>query len=291
MTADPTSPQSYLLGILRADLASRGLLPGTVNEYCRQLLPLLSSCPDVTSLTRTDVVSWINERDTASKRRFRWLAIKALFRMLIAEELATVNPCAEVRMPKEQTRPQPYISDATYNLLLSSCAKGFEGSRDRAIITVLNSTGCRRGELVALNIGDIDLNKGTVLIRTSKAGVGRYAYLDSASTKALLLWLRQRSHTHPAGLSSQAALWVAHNGERLGADGVRLMLQRKGKALGVAVSAHQFRRRLAVNWHLSGGSQLGLMTAAGWSSPTMPGRYAAQAASEIAQAEHKRLFG
>ncbi|MCE9621870.1 MAG: tyrosine-type recombinase/integrase [Actinomycetia bacterium] len=290
MTANQNTPQSYMLGLLRVDLEGRGLLPGTINEYCRQLRPLLAEVVDVTSLSRTEVIAWIGERDTASKRRFRWLAIKALFRMLVDEELVASNPCNEVTMPKEQVRPQPYVSDETYAALLASCASNFIGRRDKAILTLLNSTGCRRGELVALNVGDVDLTKGTVLIRQSKTGVGRYAFLDDQCIKTLLLWLRERTGVSALPVESQSPLWVARSGKRLEADGVRLMLHRKGAALGETVSAHQFRRRLAVRWLLAGLSQTGLMTAAGWTSPEMPGRYAAQAAAEIAQSEHKRLF-
>ena len=285
------SAQHYLLDLLRNDLQRRGLLPPTAAEYCRQLRPLLAARPDVTTLTRQDVVAWINERDTQSKRRFRWLAIKALFRMLVEDELCESNPCEGVKMPKEQSRPQPYISDEDYERLVATCDGSFIGRRDRAIMTVLNSTGCRRSELVALTVGDLDLNQGQVLIRRSKSGVGRYAYLDETSTKALLQWLRHRTIHRGDSLAPTEPLWTNQKGARLGADAVRLMLQRRGRALGICVSPHQFRRRLAVKWHLGGGSPLGLMTAAGWSSPTMPARYASQAASEIAREEHRRLFG
>ena len=138
----------YLLQLLRGDLERRGLLASTAKEYCRQLRPLLGSVEDVTNMTRTAIVEWINERDTASKRRFRWLAVKALFRMLVDEELLNANPCTGVKMPQEQSRPQPYLSDADYNALLASCDASLEGRRDKALLTVLNSTGCRRSELV-----------------------------------------------------------------------------------------------------------------------------------------------
>lgn len=291
MKRDASTAQHYLLDLLKNDLQRRGLLPPTAAEYCRQLRPLLRDRVDVTTLTRPEIVAWINERDTQSKRRFRWLAVKALFRMLVEDELVDSNPCEGVKMPKEQARPQPYVSDEDYERLLATCDGSFVGRRDRAIMTVLNSTGCRRSELVALRIADVDLNGRTVLIRRSKTGVGRLAYLDESSTKALLQWLRQRTIHQGDALAPSAPVWTTQRGSALGADAVRLMLHRRGRPLGIQVSPHQFRRRLAVNWHLMGGSPLGLMTAAGWSSPTMPARYAAQAAAEIAREEHRRLFG
>ena len=158
-------------------------------------------------------------------------------------------------------------------------------------MATLNSTGCRRSELVALNIGDVNFDDGRVLIRTAKSGRGRYGYLDDAAAKAIILWLRHRTLGGHLELKGSEPLWVNHRGQRISADGVRQMLQRRGDKLGVNVSPHQFRRRLAVTWLLKGGSQVGLMQAAGWSSGAMPGRYAAQAADEIAQAEHRRILG
>jgi len=280
-----------LLRLLRTDLQARGLLPPTAAEYARQLKPLLASGRDVLAMTKADVVEWVNERPTQSMRRFRWLAIKSLFRMLVAEGLVDEDPCVGVRMPKEQVRPQPFLSDADFERLLASCDTSLVGRRDRAIMATLNATGCRRSELVALNIEDVDFEEGRVLIRTAKSGHGRYGYLDDDAAKALALWLRQRTVGGRSDLKGSAPLWVNQRGQRISADGVRQMLQRRGRPLGITVSPHQFRRRLAVTWLLKGGSQVGLMRAAGWSSVAMPGRYAAQAADEIAQAEHRRIFG
>ena len=286
-----TLSDQMLLRLLRTDLEARGLLPATAKEYARQLRPLLAEGRDVLSMTKADVVEWVNERPTQSMRRFRLLAVTALFRMLVAEGLVSDDPCVGVRMPKEQVRPQPGLSDADYERLLSSCDATWVGRRDRAIMTVLNSTGCRRGEFVALNIGDVDFDEGRVLIRNGKSGHGRYGYLDDASAKAIVLWLRHRNLSGRTDLQPSEPLWVNQRGQRISADGVRQMLQRRGDRLGIRVSPHQFRRRLAVNWLLKGGSQVGLMRAAGWSSVAMPGRYAAQAADEIAKAEHRRILG
>ena len=42
---------------------------------------------------------------------------------------------------------------------------------------------------------------------------------------------------------------------------------------------------------LNGGSEVGLRSAAGWNSGAMVARYAAMAATELAQTEHQRIFG
>ena len=42
------------------------------------------------------------------------------------------------------------------------------GLRDRAIIEVLYSTGIRRGEIVALKLYDLSLERGVILVRQGK---------------------------------------------------------------------------------------------------------------------------
>lgn len=105
MNISAGTSQQYLLELLRSDVNRRGLLPSTSAEYVRLLRPLTQTVPDVIALTQAEIVSWISERDTPSKRRFRWLAIKALFRMLVEDQLVESNPCDKIKMPREQARP------------------------------------------------------------------------------------------------------------------------------------------------------------------------------------------
>ena len=44
------------------------------------------------------------------------------------------------------------------------------GVRDRAILETLYSTGMRRMEIVGLTVYDVDLERGTVMIRLGKGG-------------------------------------------------------------------------------------------------------------------------
>lgn len=106
--------------------------------------------------------------------------------MLVEDQLVESNPCDKIKMPREQARPQPYVSDVDYDGLLSSCDNGFMGRRDKVILTLLSSTGCRRCELVALTMGDVNLTNGTVLIRKSKSGSGRWSSARNLGPLAFL---------------------------------------------------------------------------------------------------------
>src|SRR5258708_32029808 len=62
--------------------------------------------------------------------------------------------------------------------------------RDRAIILVLLDTGLRSSELCALNLGDVDIKTGKIIIRHgpaggSKGGRGRTVYLGNTARHSL----------------------------------------------------------------------------------------------------------
>jgi integrase len=69
------------------------------------------------------------------------------------------------------------------------------------------------------------------------------------------------------------------------------MLERRCKAADIGViSAHQFRRGLATQWLARGGSEIGLMRVAGWSSTRMVDRYTRARDEELALAEAVRVL-
>ncbi|MEN9646644.1 MAG: hypothetical protein RL238_3313 [Actinomycetota bacterium] len=195
-------------------------------------------------------------------------------------------------MPVEPVMPQPTLSDEHYEALLATCdVRTWIGKRDRAILTAFESTGCRVSELAAFRVGDVDLQTAEILVREPKrdrSGLARmrYVYLNDLATIALASWMRVReSGAH------DDSLWLASNGDRLTSNGIQQMLRRRGERLGIVVSAHPFRRRLATKWLLDGGSEAGLKKMGGWQSSIMPSRYAAAGLAEIARADHARIFG
>jgi integrase/recombinase XerD len=86
-------------------------------------------------------------------------------------------------------------------------ANGSQTGATRAILLCLLDTEAQAGEILALDLADIDQN-GTVSIRHGKGDKGRTVFLGQKSRRALKAYLKARADTYPA-------IWVTDNGERL----------------------------------------------------------------------------
>ena len=110
----------------------------------------------------------------------------------------------------------------------------------RAMIDFLLSTGIRVGELVRLNIDDIDFSERECVVY-GKGDKERKAYFDAKTKIHLLNYIESRT-------DSNIALFVSLNKphSRLTESGVELRLREMGKKLGVEkVHPHKFRRTMA----------------------------------------------
>ena len=115
-----------------------------------------------------------------------------------------------------------------------------ENLRDLAIVDMLASTGIRVGELVRLNIADIDFeNRECVVL--GKGNKERPVYFDARTKIHLKNYLLSRTDDNPALFVS---LLYPYN--RLEISGVEIRLRKLGRSLEMSrVHPHKFRRTLA----------------------------------------------
>ena len=91
-------------------------------------------------------------------------------------------------------------------------------------------------------------------------------------------------------LSELPALWLAEKGRGvLTPDGIRQMLERRGRDIGVRVHAHMFRHGFADAWLKAGGAEGDLQELAGWKSAQMVRRNAAANRAERARTNYRRI--
>ena len=162
--------------------------------------------------------------------------LSSFFGWLEDEELIIKSPVRRIHKVKASKVIKEAYTDEDLEKMRDSCQE----IRDVALIDFLASTGMRVGELVQLNIDDIDFaeRECTVLGKGDKE---RIVYFDVRSKLHLRQYLSSRNDDNPALFVS---LDNPHN--RLKIGGVESRLRKIGRNLGLEnVHPHRFRRTLA----------------------------------------------
>ena len=163
-------------------------------------------------------------------------SLSTFFSWLEEEDYIIKSPMKGIHKVKSAIIVKDTISDEKVEILRDNC----NNLRDRAMIDFLLSTGIRVGELVRLNIDDIDFSERECVVY-GKGDKERKAYFDAKTKIHLINYIESRTDNNSALFVS---LNKPHN--RLTESGVELRLREMGKKLGVEkVHPHKFRRTMA----------------------------------------------
>lgn len=175
--------------------------------------------------------------------------IRSFCNFLVSEELIAKSPMARVGMPRLPKELLPPFSAEEVQLLLEAAERGRQPTRDLALLLTLLDTGCRLSELLALQLGDINLGTGRVLVRQGKGRKDRVTFMGQRARSALKEYVGRRRR-------ASDALWRTDEGEPLTKGGVREIFRRLSLRSGVLdVQAHKFRRTFAI-WSLRAGMNI-----------------------------------
>lgn len=233
----------------------RRLSPRTLHAYLRDLEQFARYCTerDVTQWSQVDAAlvrayaAKCHRRGLGSRSLQRALsAIRGLFEYLLREGGASHNPAQGVAAPKQGRRlPDALDVDETERLL---ALKGDDplAVRDRAIMELMYSSGLRLAELVALDLGAVDLRDGTVRV-TGKGAKTRVVPVGRAACAALRTWLERRGQLAQA---TEPALFVSQRGGRLQPRSVQQRLRQWGLRQGLAAHVHPHKLRHSFATHL-----------------------------------------
>jgi len=163
--------------------------------------------------------------------------ISSFYRFLAFEDYVGKNPVPEVRkryltpykkeMEGDVESPRKLISVEQMSMLINSIVD----SRDKSILTLLAKTGLRRGELISLNITDIDWTEQSMTLQRKqfKKRSGRTVFFDDEAARLLKRWLTQRENLHP----ETPALFVGERGGRLKRHGIYQLTVKYATAVGL----------------------------------------------------------
>ena len=163
--------------------------------------------------------------------------LSSFFSWLEAEDYIIKSPIRRIHKIRTGSKVKETLSEECIEKLRDSCLH----IRDLAMIDLLYSTGIRVGELVNLNISDINFEEKECIVY-GKGNKQRKVYFDAKAKVHLKRYLEQRK-------DYSEALFVTLDSpfERLKISGVEIRLRKLGRLalLDQRVHPHKFRRSMA----------------------------------------------
>lgn len=240
----PPEP-GHLLELFVEDCKIRGLSAETIRRYrsiTEQFLRFIGNLGvRPVDVDKHHLQSYIRERRTngidQKTLENEVSGVSSFYGYLAFEDYVSRNPVPEVRKRyltpyKKETEgdvesPRKLISVEQMSMLINSIVD----TRDKAILAILAKTGLRRGELISLNVTDINWADQSIVLQRGqfKKRSGRTVFIDDEAARVLKRWLTQREDLHP----ETPALFVGERGGRLKRHGIYQMTIKYATAVGL----------------------------------------------------------
>ena len=162
--------------------------------------------------------------------------LSSFFSWLEEEDYIIKNPVRRIHKIRIPSTIKKTISDENIEILRDGC----KTLRDLAMVDLLYTTGMRVGELVNLDIDDVDFQE-RICIVYGKGAKERRVYFDAETKIHLQNYLTSRTDQNEALFVS---LLKPHR--RIKINGVEIRIRELGRDLGInEVYPHKFRRTMA----------------------------------------------
>ena len=204
-----------------------------------------SGDPDMGKVDRIAIrkyLSFLHRRNKKSSIARKVSALRSFFKYLVREKLVPSNPAKNVSTPKiEKSLPTALTVDEAFRLMESPAEKS--RLRDRAILELLYSSGIRVGELVGLNMNQLDLDLGIVKVM-GKGRKERIVPVGMKAVEALKAYLTERGD-----LEEQEPVFLNLRGKRLTARSVGRLVKKYTRRSGIfrKISPHSLRHTFATH--------------------------------------------
>ena len=162
--------------------------------------------------------------------------ISSFFSWLEEENYILKSPMKRIHKIKTNQQVKEIINDEDIEKLRDKCLC----KRDLAIVDLLYSTGIRVGELVNLNIQDINFEDRECVV-FGKGGKERKVYFDAKAKLHLQAYINSRT-------DDNSALFVTLDApyDRLKISGVEIRMRQLGRSINLTkIHPHKFRRTMA----------------------------------------------
>ena len=231
-----------LLNMFLSAKSVEGCSNKTLNYYKKTLQKMLiiidKRIEDIKTDDLRNYLTYYKETNNISKTTIDNVRriFSSFFSWLEDEDYIIKNPVKRIHRIKKGRVVKDVLTDENLETLCDNC----DNIRDLAILELLISTGIRVGELVKLNIDDINFHERECVV-FGKGESERVVYFDARCKIHLQQYLATRCDDNPA-------LFVRFRKpyDRLGINGVEIRLKKLGEKSNIRnVHPHKFRRTLA----------------------------------------------
>ena len=227
------------------DCRLRNLSPESMRSY-RSNLAILSShlmeqgfsLLDLDKQLLREVLRYLRERRGVSSKTVDnyFSALSSFYHYLDYEGLVHRNPVLPFmkrylnHYKKPSNNPDEHrklISVEEMAMLVISVLD----PRDKAIMTLLAKTGIRRGELIDIDLDDIDWAEQSIMLKPKRKRSNRLVFFDDECARILRRWVRARSHLNIK--PGCRALFIGEHGGRLKRNGVYTVVTKHAERVGL----------------------------------------------------------
>lgn len=189
----------------------------------------------------------------------RVICLRSFFRYLLQQGFIEKNPMSFIRTPKGVRRLPQFLYTHEINALLDEWSRNDAlGMRDRAMLELFYASGLRIGEIVRINIGDIDFSLRSLLVK-GKGKRERIVPFGRRAEDALRAYCEQARPQITGVLHPDRSepFFVNHRGQRLTERGVYGIITKYLREISPtrSLSPHALRHTFATHL-LDGGADL-----------------------------------
>lgn len=188
--------------------------------------------------------------------------IKVFFNWLQQEGELRKNPVDNISTIKTERRKKAEIKYEDFQRLIDQFDyTKFHGYRNKVITMLLQDTGMRIGECLALTVNLIDFQHRMILVTKTKGRKERYVYFSHVMAKELKRYMNFRDKYTESELlfpTSRNTPLTIHSFEK--------QLREVGEQIGISIHPHQIRNNFARQYLLNGGDFYTLSRILGHSS-------------------------
>lgn len=184
-------------------------------------------------------------------------ALRSFYKFLVRRGLLQQNPALTVVPPKLEKRlPQFVDKESMVRILARPDTATFAGARDAVILELLYGSGIRRGELVGLDLRDVDLRSRTLKV-TGKGNKQRIIPFTAAAGSAIERYRAFRETVLRTAAEPTDALILTDTGTRITPSRVNTIVGRylSGETEIAKKSPHVLRHSFATHL-LDGGADI-----------------------------------